>query len=240
MLDLVSAFTRAVRDLAQPRILALLFLPMLVAIVSWSVLAYVFWDAWTGVFAAFVADTAAARWLAQHGASWVLQGAGMFVVIALLLPAIVVTAMVLTELFAMPAIVAVVSQRYPALEKRRGGTAIGSIGNALMAIVVFAVLWLITLPLWLTGIGAVIVPALLSAYLNQKLFRYDALAEHAGRDEYLDIVSRNRLRLFGLGLIVAPLYYVPILNLAVPVFAGLAFTHLCLAELAGLRTKSRS
>ena len=234
-LGVFTAFTRAVRDLAQPRILALLVLPMLVAIVSWSVLAYVFWDTWTGAFAGFTGDTAVARWLAQHGASWVLQGAGMFLGIALLLPAIVVTAMVLTELFAMPAIVSVVSEGYPALEKRKGGTVIGSMGNAVMAIVVFAVLWLITLPLWLTGIGALVVPALLSAYLNQKLFRYDALAEHASRNEYADIVSRNRLRLFGLGLILAPLYYVPILNLAVPVFAGLAFTHLCLAELAVLR-----
>jgi hypothetical protein len=114
---------------------------------------------------------------------------------------------------------------------------IGSVANAGIAIVVFAALWLITLPLWFTGIGAVIVPALNSAYLNQKLFRYDALSEHAGREEYVEIVSRGRLRLFGLGLILAPLYYVPLVNLAAPVFSGLAFTHLCLSELAELRRR---
>jgi hypothetical protein len=237
MFDVFTALTRAVRDLAEPRMLALLFLPMLVAIVLWSALAYLFWDTWTGAFTALVADTAVARWLAQHGASWILQGAGMFFVIALLLPATVVTAMVLTELFAMPAIVSVASRRYPALEKRRGATVIGSVANAGIAIVVFAALWLITLPLWFTGIGAVIVPALNSAYLNQKLFRYDALSEHAGREEYVEIVSRGRLRLFGLGLILAPLYYVPLVNLAAPVFSGLAFTHLCLSELAELRRR---
>jgi hypothetical protein len=238
MVNLFAALSRAVRDLAEPRVLAVLFLPMLAAVVLWSVLAYVFWDAWTGAFTTLVADTAAARWLAQHGASWILQGAGIFLVFALLLPAVVITAMILTELFAMPMIVSVVSRRYPTLEKRKGGTLIGSIGNAALAIVVFAVLWLITLPLWFTGLGAVIVPALNSAYLNQKLFRYDALAEHAGREEYAYIVSRARLRLFGLGLVLAPLYYVPFVNLAAPVFAGLAFTHLCLAELAELRHRS--
>jgi uncharacterized protein involved in cysteine biosynthesis len=235
MLNLFTALARAVRDLAEPRVLAVLFLPMLVAIALWSVLAYVFWDTWTGAFTALLVDTAAARWLAQHGASWMVQGAGIFFVIALLLPAIVITAIVVTELFAMPAIVSVASRRYPTLEKRKGGTLIGSVANAAIAIGVFAALWLITLPLWFTGIGAIVLPALNSAYLNQKLFRYDALAEHAGRDEYIEILTRNRLRLFGLGLLLAPLYYVPFVNLAAPVFVGLAFTHLCLAELADLR-----
>jgi hypothetical protein len=236
MSDLFTVLARAVRDVAQPRILALLFLPMLFAIVLWSALAFFFWDTWIGAFRALVSDTAAARWLAERGATWVLEGAGVFFAIALLLPAIVITAIVLTELFAMPAIVSVASRRYPGLERRRGGTLLGSVANAGLAITAFAVLWLVTLPLWFTGIGAVIVPALNSAYLNQKLFRYDALAEHAGRDEYAEIVSRNRFGLFGLGLLLAPLYYVPLVNLAAPVFAGLAFTHFCLAKLAELRT----
>ena len=37
MLDLFTALARAVRDLAKPRVLAVLFLPMLFAIVLWSV-----------------------------------------------------------------------------------------------------------------------------------------------------------------------------------------------------------
>jgi hypothetical protein len=233
--DVLTAIARAIRDVLEPRILALLFLPMLIAFVLWSALAFVFWDTWTGAFRELVANTAAARWLAQHGATWLLEGIGIFLLIALLLPAIFITAMVLTELFAMPAIVSVASRRHPGLERRRGGTVIGSVANAGLAITVFALLWLITLPLWLTGIGAVVLPALNSAYLNQKLFRYDALSEHAARDEYVEIVRRNRLRLFGLGLLLAPLYYVPLVNLAAPVFTGLAFAHFSLSQLDQLR-----
>ena len=46
-------------------------------------------------------------------------------------------------------------------------------------------------------------------------------------------------RLYALGLALAALYYVPIVNLLVPVLSGLAFTHLCLGELAQLRIKEQ-
>ena len=96
-------------------------------------------------------------------------------------------------------------------------------------------LWLLSLPLWLTGIGAVVLPAFISALFNQRVFRYDALAEHASAAEYRTVVQEAGGRLYALGLVLAALYFVPILNLLVPVLSGLAFTHLCLAELARLR-----
>jgi CysZ protein len=94
------------------------------------------------------------------------------------------------------------------------------------------VLWIVTLPLWLTGIGAVLAPVLNSAYLNQRMFRYDALAEHARREEFARIVRASRGDLFLLGILVSLLLYVPVVNLLVPVLSGLAFTHFCLARLA--------
>ena len=223
------------RDLGKPRILAVLVLPMLGAIVLWSVLAFFLWDAWTSAFRALIDGTGIARWLVEHGASWALEGMGVIIVIVLLAPAILITAVLATELVAMPVIVSVAGQRYTALEKREGGTVIGSVANASLAVGVFAGLWLVTLPLWFTGIGAIIVPALNSAWLNQRLFRYDALAEHASREEFSEIVRRKRVGMFGLGLTLAPLYYVPFVNLAAPVTAGLAFTHYCLSSLAELR-----
>ena len=223
------------RDLTQPRILAVLVLPMLGALVIWSMLAIFFWDAWVGAFRALVDGTGLARWLVEHGAKWALEGIGVAIVMVLLVPAVLITAVVATELVAMPIIVSVAGRRYAALERREGGTVIGSVANASLAVGVFAVLWLVTLPLWFTGIGAIVVPALNSAWMNQRLFRYDALAEHASREEFFEIVRRQRAGLFGLGLMLAPLYYVPFVNLAAPVIAGLAFTHYCLSALAALR-----
>jgi uncharacterized protein involved in cysteine biosynthesis len=71
------------------------------------------------------------------------------------------------------------------------------------------------------------------------MFRYDALAEHASADEIRAVLREDRTRLLGLGLALSPLSLVPIVNLLVlPIYAGIAFTELCLAELAQLRARA--
>lgn len=237
MLAALSAFSRAARDLTHPRIIAVMFVPMLGALLGWTAVAWYFWGTWTRAIASFLSDTAVARWFASYGFSWMLEGVSAIAVFALLIAAVLITAMIITEFLAMPVIVSVVERRYASLEKERSATVIGSIGNAAGAIAIFIALWLVTLPLWLTGIGAVVVPTVLSAYLNQRFFRYDALGEHAGREEYRTLVRESRGRLFTLGLMLAVVYYIPLVNLIAPVLSGLAFTHLCLAELERLRRR---
>lgn len=230
----LAAISLALRDLMRPRILAVVFLPMLGSIVLWTVLAWFYWDSWVSALRAFIAGTSAGAWLGSY-AGWLLTGSTAFLMLALLLPAMFITAVVITELVAMPVIVSVVSQRYPQLARKGQGGIAGSVLNATIAVLVFILLWIVTLPLWFTGIGALVLPALNSAYLNQRLFRYDALSEHATRDEYGAIVKREKWRLYGLGVLLAGFYYIPFVNLIAPVLAGLAFTHFCLAELARVR-----
>jgi len=237
---MLGSIARAAGDLRQPRVLVVLVLPMLGAIVLWSALAFFFWDAWLEGLAGFLQDGAFGRWIAGHGMRWTIDTFVFIVVAALVLAAVLITAMAATELIAMPLIVSLVAQRFEGLERRKGGTAAGSIANAAIGATVFVLLWIVTLPLWLTGFGALVVPALNSAYLNQRLCRYDALSEHASAGEYREFLARNRARLYGLGLCLAPLYYVPLVNLAAPVFTGLAFAHFCLAELAEMRKHTGS
>lgn len=233
MNDIITALTRAARNLFVPRILAIMFLPMLGSIVLWTVLAWIFWDSWTGGIAGMVAGTAVAGWLAQWGATWVINSAAMLLVVIGLLPGVYVTALIITEIIAMPIIVKFVGERYHAgLKREAGGTLIGSVLNAAVGIGVFAVLWIVTLPLWLTGVGAVLAPVLTSAYLNQRMFRYDALAEHASPEEFARITRDSRGDLFLLGIALSLLLYVPLANLLVPVLSGLAFTHFCLGRLS--------
>src|SRR5690606_148650 len=106
------------------------------------------------------------------------------------------------------------------------------------ATLVFLVLWLLTLPLWLVAPLAAVASVLVSANLNQKLFRYDALSEHASAEEMQQIFSRARGRLFVLGIFTGLIYFIPVLNVAAPVFAAVAFIHLCLSELAALRAET--
>ena len=96
-----------------------------------------------------------------------------------------------------------------------------------------------TLPLWLLGPLAVLLPLLLSAYLNQRLFRYDALSEHADAAEMKQIFESARGRLFLLGLLTGALYFIPPINLIAPILSALAFIHLCLAELESFRSGTR-
>jgi amino acid transporter len=109
----------------------------------------------------------------------------LLLLIVAVAPMILITALLISAILAMPLIVSFVAARdYPDLEKRRGGTIAGSILNALVAVLVFAALWIATLPLWLTGFLAPVIPLLLSAYLNQRLFRYDALSDHASDESF--------------------------------------------------------
>lgn len=236
MQDVISAITRATRNLIDPRIIAIVFLPMLGSIVLWTVLGWLFWDTWTGSITSAMNSTTVAGWLQGWSATWIINYTAALVVLIAIMPAIFVTALVITEIIAMPIVVKFVAERYhPALQRKSGGTIIGGIINATIGISVFAVLWIFTLPLWLTGVGAVLAPVLTSAYLNQRMFRYDALSEHASREEFAQITRTSRGDLFLLGILLSLLLYVPLVNLLLPVLSGLAFTHFCLGRLARAR-----
>jgi CysZ protein len=232
----IQALSNAVSDFRQPRILALALVPPLAALAVWAGLAWFFADDWARGVTAWIAHSSWLSWARDWGLAPYLVWASGIGAITLMLPIALIAAVVVTDVVAMPVIVPFVANRqYPRLERRKGGTIGGSLWNATVAIVVFLSVWLLSLPLWFTGIGALVLPPLLSAYFSQRMFRYDALAEHADGREYHAILHDAGGRLFLLGLLLAVLLWVPVVNLAVPVLSALAFTHLCLGELARLR-----
>lgn len=232
MKTVFSACLHALGDLKQPRVIAVMVLPVLASLAIWVVVAVWFWQSWVTALGDVIGSTQFARWLRDWGAQWLVNSMGVVALISLMIPALLITNVVITEIFAMPVMVNLVAARdYPALEKRNGGTAAGSIFNASVGITIFLVLFVMTLPLWLLGPVGLIAGMLNSAFLAQRLFRYDALSEHASADEYRALVRHARSRLFLLGLVLAPLNYVPLVNLFAPVLGGLAFTHFCLREL---------
>lgn len=165
-------------------------------------------------------------------------------IIAVLIFAALAAASALTAIavLAMPVIVRTVAARdFPTLIARRGGTFAGSVGNAALAVLIFVPLWLVSLPLLVFPPLYAVVSLLLNAWLSQRMFRYDALAEHADRAEIAAVLARCRMRLMGLGLVLSPLSLIPLVNILVlPIVAGIAFTELCLAELVVFRARSSS
>jgi len=236
----IRALARAAGSLVHPIILLILLIPMVVAAAVWLGVAWAYWDTWTTAIQSLVMDHTGYSWTARWDLTEVAGVVAVIVVVILLTPAIIITALLIAAIFAMPVLVSHVTRRdYPQLERRKGGTVIGSAWNAFVAIGLFMVLWVVTIPLWLLGPVAAVLPLMLSAYLNQRLFRYDALSEHASREEMQRIFLEARGRLFLLGLITGVLYFIPPFNLIGPVFAALAFVHLCLDELARLREGER-
>jgi len=222
------ALARAAPAMFSGRILAVVLVPLVAAAAIWAGVGWFAWrplSHWLGATLLGGAD----------GWSRFAAGAGAAV---LLMLAAVVTALVAVAVLAMPVIVATVAERdFRDLARRNGGTFAGSLVNAAIAIIVFLPLWLLALPLLFLPPVYVAVSFCLNAWLNQRLFRYDALALHAAGFEMREVIRGARGRLVLLGLVLAPLSLVPVVNLLAPIYAGVAFTYLCLDELVRLRAR---
>ena len=236
MNTVLDALSKAFTDLWQPRILALALLPPLAAIAVWATLAWTFAGDWARLITDWVAATPWLSWGQNWGLPSFFVWAGGIAALALTLPLALIAAVLVTDLIAMPVIVPFIAQRhFPQLEQRKGGTVAGSVVNAVIAVTLFIAMWIVSIPFWFTGIGALVLPPLISAYFNQRMFRYDAMAEHANPEEYARIIRGSRGDLFVLGLLLSLLLYVPLINLMVPVLSALAFTHFCRGRLSRVR-----
>lgn len=231
MSAILEALGRALRDLFSLRVLWVVIWPMLLALLLWLALGIGFWTTFSGWIAQGLDAVGIQAWLADLEPVWIAHGIQLVVHLLLFIPLVLLTAIVITALFAMPALVRMVAERdYPGLERRRGGGFVGSIWNAIAGLALFVSLWVVTLPLWLLGVG-VIVPFVATAYLNQRLFRYDAVAEHGSAEEMASLFRRERAGWWGLGLLTGLVQFVPVLNLFAAAFTALAFIHFGLARL---------
>ncbi|HEX7812065.1 MAG TPA: EI24 domain-containing protein [Burkholderiales bacterium] len=236
MNKVLKALASAARSLVHPIILAVMLVPMGLALILWLGIGWFAWDAWSHLAQTQVMGWMPSSWTAKWDLAWLGTVAALVGAVIALAPMVILTSVLIATLFAMPILLKhVAREAFPGLERRRGGTISGSVWNAFVAMGSFLLLWVLTLPLWLIGPLALVLPLLLSANLNQRLFRYDALSEHAGAGEMRVIFDRARGRLLLLGLITGLMYFIPPLNLVAPVLSALAFIHLCLRELEELR-----
>lgn len=238
MHEVLKAFSRAVRSLAQPAIVWHLVWPTLVALAVWLVIAWLFWDQCSVWIVDLFKDL---PWLQsfigrEQASSAVATAAVKVFLWLLLVPLIYASALLIVATVALPLMLERVAGReYADLEKRKGGTIGGSVANASIAVLLFLMGGLLTLPLWLIPGMAVVLPLLLSAYLNQRAYRYDALMQHADAGEMGTLIARERGGLYLVGIGAGLLAYVPFVNLLAPAFAGLTFVHYCLEALRRYR-----
>lgn len=232
MASVLLALQRAFSDLFTPRMFGLVFWPMAIALIFWGAMAYWFGGQWRDGIGLFLATTPAQALLQWSGAEWVLAYVSLIVVVLLWLPAVYLTTVLIAAVVLMPIIVGQVARQYPLLERHKGGTFFGSLANAALATGLYIIAWLFLLPFWLFAPLGLAISIALNAWLNQRLFLYDALAEHADRTELATLTRAEPGARYLLGALLGALHFVPLLNLLAPVFMGLAFSHFGLLGLA--------
>lgn len=237
MSEITKALINAFASLLHPRMLLLMLWPVAIALVLWLGLAFAFWSQAAAWLQLQFEQSAAIGWaMTVWPLALVAAHLGGILLVLLFIPLVLITVVLILGVFAMPVMVGLVAGRaYPALARRQGGTVAGGLWNSVLALAWLALLVVLSLPLWFLPLLWPVLPVVLFGYLNQRVFRYDALAEHATGWEMETLFRRHRRELFLLGVVVALFGLIPLLGFLAPVYGGLAFIHYCLARLAQLR-----
>jgi hypothetical protein len=239
-MSIVGSLLYGLANLLHPRMLWLMVWPMLVSLAVWGTAAIFLW-------------TRMALWLAELLRHWLEPAAGFVrfdfgnatliaanvVLFLLFVPLVYLTALFILGMFGMQKMVDHVAERsFPTLERRHGAGLAGSIWNGAVALSGMVVLFIVTLPLWILPPLWPLIPLAIFAWVNQRLLRYDALAEHADRVEMARIFRERRGGLWLMGVLLALLAYVPFVGFIGPVVFGLAFIRYLLGALQESRASA--
>jgi hypothetical protein len=230
----------ALANLFHPRMLWLMLWPVMLAMLFWGALALVFWGQLVLWVAELIGQWAQyATLVVPWSAADVALFAAKVLILVLLVPLIQLTALLLLGVFAMSEMVNhVAARRFAQLERRHGGGFAGSVWNGVVALCGLALLALASLPFWLFPPLWPILPVAIMGWANQKILRYDALAEHADAAEMQRIFAARRGSLYVLGVVLALVAFVPLLGFFAPVMVGLTFIHYLLSQLKLLREQA--
>lgn len=234
MKDILIAFGRATRSLFRRDIFWHLVWPGLVSMLVWTVVAVLSWVPVTDWVFAWVGGWGfVGSWIsASDAAAAVTLVLIKFAVALAFVPLIYVTAALIVATIALPLMLERVAGRdYADIDPRRGGSNLGSAWNSIVAGLLFLLALILSLPFWLIpGVG-LLASVVLTGWLNQRAFGYDALMLHADPEELERLRRDWRPQMLLLGGGSALLAYVPVLNLIAPAYAGLTFVHYLLERL---------
>ena len=262
MRPVLISFGRAVLSQLHPRMLLLTIVPFLLSLVIWGVILWLALQPMIDTIQEYFVGNDGFR-ISSSLLMWLGLGTIKTVIVPLiamwvLLPLMILTALVFIATMAMPVVVRHVGGRhFPQLEKRKGGSFLGSLWMSSLSFLLFAILWILSLPLSaIPPLGFIIQPALWG-WLTYRVLAYDALAEHADAQELRNILRIHRWPLLMIGMITGAMGAAPTLlwlggalsviffpllagaaiwlYVLVFVFTGLWFEYFCLEALAKYR-----
>jgi hypothetical protein len=140
-------------------------------------------------------------WLQNMGAGRLKMVLAPLIVIFAVTPLIVVVSLLMVALLMTPALTHLVAERrFPTLERKHGGSVLGSLfwslGSSLLALLAL----ILTTPLWLLPPLVLVLPPLIWGWLTYRVMAFDALSDHASAQERRDILKKHRLSLLGMGV----------------------------------------
>jgi hypothetical protein len=230
---MLSSLLFAFRNLLHPRMLWLMVWPVLLAIGVWGGALIFMW----AQLVLWVAERLRVGiGYVSFGIEWDSSDVALFaaklLVLLMLVPLVQFTALLILGVFGMPSMVEhVAARRFQTLARRHGGTFAGSVINSLVAVLGLIGLGVVSLPFWFFPPLWPVIPVVIFGWVNQRVLRYDALAEHASEEEMTRIFREQRITMYLLGMVLALVAYIPLIGLFAPVVFGLAFIHYLLEAL---------
>lgn len=261
---LLDSFWRAAAYCLRPRVIALSVLPLLLMVALGLGLGYFYWEsAVQGMRALLDASTLLSSfwsWLQGWGLGDVTTVVAPLMVVLAVAPALVVISLLVVAVLMTPALVSLVAdRRFPLLERKKGGSFIASVAWSVSSTLLALIALVVSVPLWLVPPLVLILPPLIWGWLTYRVMVFDALAEHASKEERQEIFRRHRGSLLGIGILSGYLGAAPsivwasgvlfaaaffvLVPLAIWIytlvfaFSSLWFTHYCLAALERLRAE---
>ena len=236
--------------------------PLLLMALLALVLQHFYWDSAVQGMTSLLDDStllaSMLSWLASWGVLNVMDWLAPLMVVLLASPVLVVVSLLAVAFLMTPALVNMVAvRRFPSLERKQGGALLASISWSLASTVMALLALLFSVPLWLVPPLVLVLPPLIWGWLTYRVMAFDALAEHASKDERREVLRRHRVTLLGMGVLTGYLgaapsivwasgvvfaaAFVVLLPLAIWIytlvfaFSSLWFAHFCLQALAQLR-----
>ena len=262
MRPLLDSFWRALAYCLRPRVVVLSLLPLLLTSVLALVLGYFYWQPAVAVVRAWLTGPGLLGtvwgWLQGWGLNHATDYIAPLLVAVLATPVLVLVSLLAVALLMMPALVKLVAgQRFELLERRQGASLLSSLAWSTGSTVLALAVLLVSIPLWFIPPMVLVLPPLVWGWLTYRVMAFDALAEHASKDERKTIFLRHRTSLLLMGVVCGFLGAAPAVVWAsgvvfaaaflvlIPVaiwiytlvfaFSALWFIHFCLAALERLR-----
>lgn len=264
---MIDSFWRAFAYCLHPKVVLLSLLPLILMAVIVTGLGALYWDVAVNHVRTWVEVSPVLAW----GSTW-LERMGLLnlkaviaplVIILAVTPVVMIMSLLAVSFMMTPALVNLVdARRFQNLERKQGGAVWQSLVWTLMSVILAMGALILTLPLWWIPPLAMLLPALIWGWLTYRVMTYDVLAEHASKQERVELMRRYRFQLLGMGVLTGAMGAAPSLVWAsgalfaaafvilipiavwiytlVFVFSALWYVHFLLVALSDLRNEPLS